>query len=124
MERRFYFVFGDLLACILAGSATGWLVQFLIPGDWFGLIAMAVGMGLGMAIGMLGGLGLAPFFGDLEVMLPASCSGMLAGMIVAMGVTMAPALATHAVGIGALAGLFCFAYTYILQARLSGEVRS
>lgn len=123
MERRIYFVFGDLLACILAGGATGWLVQHLIPGDWFGLIAMLIGMGLGMAIGMLSGLLLAPFFGDLEVMLPASCSGMLAGMIIAMGLTMTPVMAANAIGVGALAGLFCFAYTYILQARLSGEAR-
>ena len=123
MERRFYFVFGDLFACILAGGATGWLVQYLIPGDWFGLAAMIVGMGLGMAFGMLVGMLMAPLFGDLEVMLPASCSGMLAGMIIAMGVTMTPALAANAVGVGALAGLFCFAYTYFLQAMLSGEVR-
>ena len=124
MERRPYFVFGDIFACVLAGGATGWLVYALIPGDWFGLIAMFVGMSIGMVIGMLVGLILAPFFGDLEVMLPASYSGMLAGMIIGMGISMAPAVAGSPVGVGALAGLFCFAYTYILQARLRGVVRS
>ena len=123
MERRIYFVFGDLLACFLAGAASAWLTWSAIPADWFSLIGMFGGMAIGMLVGMLAGLVLAPFFGDLELMLPASFTGMLAGMVVGMWVTMGTLTIANALLIGILAGLACLAYTYILQARLNGEVR-
>ena len=87
MERRAYFVLGDLLACAVAGAAAGWLVQLAVPGDWFAAIGMALGMVLGMLAGMGCGALFSPLFGALEVMLPAALSGMAAGMAVGMGFT-------------------------------------
>jgi len=88
MERRIYFIVGDVLVCLVAGAGAGWLVQYVVPGHWYPLIGMVIGMALGMFVGMLAGFLFGPFFGAFEVMLPASLSGMLAGMIVGMAYTM------------------------------------
>lgn len=122
---RVYFVTGDLLACTLTGAAAAWLAHATISADWFVALGMLVGMALGMLAGVIGGILFTPLFGAMEVMLPASLSAMVAGMGAGMAQTM------HAEGItwsqallgGALAGLLCLAYTYLLQAKLRGEVR-
>ena len=115
MERRVYFILGDLLSCVAAGAAGGWLTELAHPGACFVLIGMAIGMVLGMVAGLL----LSPFFGSLEVMLPASLSGMVGGMVVGM---MHDISLMDAAGIGAAMGILCLAFSYRLQARLQGEV--
>ncbi|NQU58494.1 MAG: hypothetical protein HQ513_14770 [Rhodospirillales bacterium] len=122
MEHRVYFIFGDVLACVVAGAAAGWLVQYVVPGDWFPLVGMMVGMVIGMAVGMLSGFFFSPFFGAFEVMLPASLSGMLAGMVVGMTYSMGENSPADAAISGAGLGLVCLAFTYFLQAKLHGEV--
>lgn len=122
MERRVYFITGDLLACIVAGTAAGWLTQLAVPGDWHVLVGMMIGMALGMAVGMLTGILFSPFFGAFEVMLPASLSGMMAGMIVGMAYTMGENSPADAALSGAQLGLVCLGFTYFLQAKLQGEV--
>jgi len=122
MERRVYFIFGDVLACLLAGAVSGWLVQFALSGDWYPLVGMIFGMAMGMLVGMLTGILLSPFFGDFEVMLPASFSGMLAGMIVGMVYTLGENSPDDAALSGAGLGLVCLAFTYFLQGKLFGEV--
>lgn len=119
MERRVYFILGDLLSCVAAGAAGGWLTELAHPGACFVLIGMAIGMVLGMVAGMVAGLLLSPFFGSLEVMLPASLSGMVGGMVVGM---MHDISLMDAAGIGAAMGILCLAFSYRLQARLQGEV--
>ncbi len=116
MERRIYFIAGDVLACVLCGAAAGWLAAAAIPADWAMLAGMVTGMLIGMAVGTVGGILFSPFFGAMEVMLPASLSGMVAGLAGAMTV---PGIGS--LGIGALAGLACLAVTYVLQSRLCGE---
>ena len=44
MERRPYFIFGDLLACAVTGAAAGWIAHAVIPGGWHPLIGMMLGM--------------------------------------------------------------------------------
>ena len=63
MERRVYFILGDLLSCVAAGAAGGWLTELAHPGACFVLIGMAIGMVLGMVAGLL----LSPFFGSRPV---------------------------------------------------------
>ncbi len=123
MEHRLYFIFGDLLACAVTGAAAGWLAHAVIPGDWHPLIGMALGMLLGLPVGVVGGILLAPLFGDFEVSLPASLAAMVAGSVVGMLQGMAEIGAGTALWAGALAGLACLAYSYVLQARLHGEVK-
>jgi uncharacterized membrane protein YeaQ/YmgE (transglycosylase-associated protein family) len=122
MERRLYFIFGDLLACAVTGAAAGWIAHAVIPGDWHPLIGMALGMLLGLPTGLVGGILFAPLFGDFEVSLPASMAAMVAGSVVGMLQGMTQIGAGAALWAGALAGLACLAYSYALQARLHGEV--
>ena len=123
MERRLYFIFGDLLACAATGAAAGWIAHAAIPGDWHPLIGMALGMLLGLPVGLVCGILFAPLFGDFEVSLPASLAAMVAGAVVGMMQGMAEIGPGTALWIGALAGLACLAYCYVQQARLHGEVR-
>ncbi len=123
MERRVYFILGDLLACIVAGAAGGWLAQLTVPGDWFVPIGMGTGMALGMLAGMIGGFLLTPFFGSIEVMLPAVLSGMVAGMGIGMRQTMAGIGPGDATLGGVMAGLLCLVFTYLVQAKLHGKTQ-
>ena len=122
MERRVYFILGDLLTCIAAGAAGGWLILLVVPGDWFVLLGMVIGMALGMVAGMLVGALFSPLFGAMELMLPASLSGMLGGMVVGMMQATAGIGPADAAWSGAAVGILCLAFTYRLQARLHGEV--
>lgn len=127
---RVYFIMGDLLACTLTGAAAAWATQAVVPADWFVALGMLAGMVLGTLAGMIGGFVFAPLFGGMEVMLPVSLSSMVAGMGAGMAQTMPGAMARNIGGIGwpeavlggALAGLACLAFTYLLQARVRGEV--
>ncbi len=129
---RAYFIIGDLLACTLTGAAAAWLVQAVVPADWFVALGMLAGMALGMLAGAIGGFLFTPLFGAMEVMLPAALSAMVAGMGAGMAQTMAQTTARGSDGIGwsdatlggALAGLACLTFTYFLQARLRGEVKT
>ncbi|MBL6932217.1 MAG: hypothetical protein ISR45_04655 [Rhodospirillales bacterium] len=122
METRVYFILGDLAACVLAGAAGGWLAHAGVPGDMSSFFAMFIGMFLGMVSGMICGFLLAPFFGAMEVMLPATLAGMIGGMVVAMQNAMAGVSPDDATWMGGAAGVACLAVTYFLQARLHGEV--
>lgn len=123
MERRPYFIFGDILACIATGAAAGWIVHAALPADWFAPVGMVLGMALGMLIGLAGGFLFGPLFGDLETTLPAGLSGMVAGSLAGMLQGMVEFGSATALLGGALAGLACLAYTYAWQARLRGEAK-
>jgi len=125
MVWRVYFIIGDLLACTLTGAVAAWLAQAVVPADWFMALGMLIGMMLGMLAGVIGGFLFTPLFGAMEVMLPTSLSGMVAGMGAGMAQTMSidGIIWSEALLGGALAGLVCLAYTYLLQAKLHGEVK-
>ncbi len=122
MERRVYFILGDLLACIVAGAAAGWLTQLAVPGDWFVPVGMGIGMALGMLVGMFVGILFTPLFGSLETLLPASLAGMLGGTGVGMVHTISGIGPGDAAASGASSGLLCLVFTYLMQTRLNGEV--
>ena len=108
MERRPYFIVGDLLVNAVAGAATGIAVVRLVPDSWNTPLAMLAGMGVGITVGLVIGFIAMPFFGAFEVMLPAMTSGMLAGMLVG---TFAPPHSAAAAW-GCLAGIFTLAVVY------------
>ena len=81
MEKRLYFIIGDLLANMFVANAVVALTAWLIGGSW--------GMGAGMLAGMLIGMALSlvlsvvllvPVLGAMEIIVPCMLSGMLAGM--------------------------------------------
>lgn len=121
MERRIYFIAGDVLTNLAAGIFGAWLAWLAVSGDWSMLMAMVVGMIIGMAAGSFCGIFFTPLFGSMELMLPASLSGMLGGMTVAMLHIMIGISAAYAAWCGGAAGLLSLAFTYILQARLHVE---
>ncbi len=126
MERRPYFVFGDVLACTVIGVAAGWAAWLVAPAGWpapLGMIGgMAVGMLAGMVVGLIGNLPFSPLFGAMEISLPMGLSGKMAGSVAGMLEGMAGISAATALWAGAATGLGCLAFTYVLQARLAGEV--
>ncbi|MBF0285947.1 MAG: hypothetical protein HQL51_15970 [Magnetococcales bacterium] len=82
MEKRLYFVMGDLLSNGVMG-ATGAAAAAWAAGRWGW--GGGVGMVAGMVFGMVASMVWAPLwvvlFGALEIMLPGMLAGMLGGMI-------------------------------------------
>ncbi|MDP6406099.1 MAG: hypothetical protein QF797_12910 [Alphaproteobacteria bacterium] len=122
MEKRLYFVVGDMLACGSLGAAAGWLAFAAMPQNWWFPVTMVLGMFLGMVVGSLGGFLFSPFFGAMEIALPTALAGMLAGMAGGMQAVMPEMDAGEALRMGAGIGILCLAFTYLLQSRLNGEV--
>ena len=52
MERRPYFVFGDLLSCTVTGAAVAMVVTRVVGPAWNPWLAMALGMVLGMIVSL------------------------------------------------------------------------
>ena len=123
MERRVYFLCGDLVSCAVIGAAAGGLCAVVFGPAWNMILAMIVGMVLGMALSLV--LGFALFFwlfGAMEVMVPAMLTGMAAGMAISMAAAMDPVGAAQAAQAGALIGLAVVGVTYVANARLVGKV--
>ena len=120
MERRLYFIVGDLLACSVVGAIAAIAVSLLVGSGWNMLLAMLVGMAVGMALALPGALLFMPFFGAMEVMVPAMLSGMLAGMAVGMAETMMPLTLGGAAWYGAQIGFG----TLVVTSLLNGWLRS
>jgi hypothetical protein len=77
MEKRPYFVIGDLLANAFIATVSVALTAWLLGGAW----GMVPGMLLGMIIALpLSLIPVAPFFGAMEILTPCMLSGMLGGM--------------------------------------------
>ena len=118
METRPYFIVGDLLATVVVGGLAGLVAAAVVPTGWNMMVAMLIGMALGMVLALPGSFAFMPFFGAMEVMVPAMLSGMFAGMWVAMGAAMTPMTATEGLRAGAWIGVGCFCATYALNAWL------
>ncbi len=128
MERRVYFILGDLLACAVIAAAAGLLTQSLIPVDWAAapiviLIGMLIGLLIGLFAGIFGGFLFAPFFGAMELILPVTLSGTAGGMLTGMLHPLAGLTPGEAIQGGILVGILCLVFTYLLQTILHGEVK-
>lgn len=125
MEKRPYFIFGDLLACLASGVMGAWLAQLAMPAGISPAIGMVAGMAVGMLLGMLAGVVIgmlfSPLFGALEVSLPAGLAGILGGTAAGMLEGMIGIGGGTALLAGAGAGVLSLVYCYALQARLKGE---
>jgi hypothetical protein len=81
MEKRLYFIIGDLFANALIATVAVALTAWLIGGSWGMIPGMLVGMLLGMVIALpLSLIMLTPILGVMEVLSPCMISGMLGGM--------------------------------------------
>lgn len=118
MERRIYFVLGDLTANLFAGAAAAVAVRAVVGGSWNVLLAMIVGVLIASVVGLVVSFAFIPFFGAFEVMLPAMLGGMVVGMSVPMVQTWRLIELDDAAGIGAIVGVVALAGTYIFNAYL------
>lgn len=122
MEKRPYFVVGDLLSNAIVGSATALATSALVGADWNMVVGMVVGMALGMAIATVLWLALFSWmFGAVEVMLPSMLTGMAAGMGIGMAAPMTRLSVECAAGAGALSGVAVVLLVYGLNARMRGR---
>lgn len=117
MEKRLYFVTGDILSNVVVGIVSVGVTTLLIGGSmgmWPGMLAgMVVGMVLAMGLSM--GV-LAPRLGIMEIMMPCMMTGMFGGMWGSMyDLTMAETLRW-----GAYTGLTVLAIMYGLNSAISG----
>ncbi len=122
VEKRPYFLFGDLITTTGTGALTAVVCASLVGAGWNPLPAMVLGMLLGMVLGFVTNTLLGMLFGAFEIMIPAMLTGMAAGMIVAMQATGGISI-TAAARVGAGLGLAILAFTYLMNAFLSGEVK-
>jgi hypothetical protein len=123
MERRPFFVLGDLFANALTGVVVAWATSAVVGPGWNMFVGMWVAMFLGMALGMI--LSFAAFvwfFGAMEVMLPVMFTGMAAGMVVGMGIPMGAFADSGLTAVGASTGVGVFVFTYVVDAVLGGKV--
>lgn len=105
MERRPYFVMGDLVANAATGALVGCAAAALVGPHWHSLLAMGLGMLGGMLLSLIASFAFVPFFGAHEVMVPVMTTGMAAGMVVAMQAAMGGVGLAAAMGRGAGIGL-------------------
>lgn len=123
MDKRLYFVIGDIVANIATGALAGWVCWLLMPLGWHMLLAMVVAMVLGMLVALLLFPLFAYFWGAMEVMVPTMFSGMLSGMVVGMRATMMPLSQTEALFVGGAFGLAGIVIIWVLNNLLKGTAK-
>ena len=121
MERRPYFLLGDVLATLFAGAAIATVAGLSTPASWGMLPGMLVGMAIGMILAVPSAFLFVPFFGAMEVMMPVMLTGMLAGMAGGMAPTGVSGLRLAV--LGAAIGFGTLLLTYALNAAIGGEDR-
>jgi len=121
LETRPYFLFGDLLANVVAGVLVALLCCVVFGPSWNMFVAMFVGMGIGMFVSVFVALPMGAFFGAMEVMVPVMTTGMVAGMVVSMGAAMEPVTAGRAVWLGAVSGVATLVACYAADAWIRGR---
>jgi len=119
MDRRLYFLLGDLLANGATGALVGLLAVLVFAPGTGGLVAMALGMLGGMVVATPLAFLFAPFFGAMEVMLPVMATGMTAGMVGAMAAVRHAVAPGEGAGLGAATGVATWLLICWLNARLT-----
>ena len=122
VEKRPYFLFGDLITTTGTGALTAVVCAAVVGEGWNALAAMVLGMLLGMVLAFLTTTLLGMLFGTFEIMIPAMLACMAAGMTVAMQASGGISI-TAAARVGAGLGLAILAFTYLMNAFLSGEAK-
>jgi hypothetical protein len=122
MDKRSYFLIGDVFSNTLVALLAALAVHGLISPGWPMLPAMVVGMVLAMVLGSLCCLlCLMRFFGAMEIMLPAMLSSMLTGMVVAMSRVMTTMDRIDHLLLAMVIALLTTVTVWIVSQRLSGE---
>lgn len=121
MERRVYFLAGDVIANSGTGMASAWLATVVVDPSWHMLVAMLASMVAGMVLSMILMPLLVGLFGAMEVMLPVMLSAMVAGMLFGMSAAMYVLTAPVVLLGGGLAGLLVLSLTYVADVAMHGR---
>lgn len=121
MERRPYFLLGDLVSNTAVGGLVALVVASVVGETWPMALAMVLGMLVGDFVALPAAVGLSVLFGAMELMLPVMLSGMLSGMVVGMRAATGPMSTDVALGLGASLGLLGLLATYGLNAYIQGK---
>jgi len=120
MERRAYFLLGDLVGNIATGTLAA-LASAALLGGLPMFISMPLSMILGMLVGMILLYGaLLRLFGAMEPMLQTMTTGMFAGMLAVMNISPDTQLLPQAFYLGAEVGIAVFVLSWLLNAAISG----
>jgi hypothetical protein len=123
LERRYFFVAGDILSNGVMGIVAALLAMSIVDTSWHMLVAMLAGMAAGMGISIILMPIFVGFFGAMEVMLPAMLTAMLAGMVFGMVGSMQVLTTLEVVTGGGLTGILTLLLTYAADARIRGRSR-
>ncbi len=124
IERRPYFVLGDLISCAGTGGLVGLVTGAVVGPAWYGVVGMAVGTVMGIIIALVLGLtALQILFGAMEVVLPVILTGTLAGMWVGISAAGADVSLRWSASAGASLGLGVMVFSYALNAHLTRRPR-
>jgi hypothetical protein len=121
MERRIYFLAGDILSNTVMGAAAAWLAAVLVDPSWTMPAAMFAGMLAGMGLGLVLMPVLVGLFGAMEVMLPVMLTTMLSGMVFGMAGAMQALTGPALLLGGGSIGLLVLLLTYAIDAALHGR---
>ncbi len=120
MDKRLYFVVGDLVSNIAVGALVAWLCCWLFSPGWNMFLAMFVAMFVGMLLATVLWLPASIYFGAMEVMTPLMLTGMVSGMVVGMWAAMMPIGVSMALFVGAVSGLVTIVAVWIANEQLRG----
>ncbi len=115
MEKRPFFVLGDLFANILVATLAAAATTKLLGGSLGMLPGMLLGMALGMVIAIIIAMLLVPILGIMETMMSCMLSGMLAGMCGGMWGFDAEDILRWGIGTGVTMMLLVYALNFIVS---------
>jgi len=117
MEKRLYFIVGDVLANIIVATLALAASSALIGGNLGMVPGMFVGMFIGMLVALIISMGvLAPLLGIMEILMPCMLGGMIAGMWGGMWDLSAAQIWQW----GVATGLGTLVFIYVINALLTG----
>ena len=123
MERRLYFVIGDVVSNTGVGAAVALAVTLFVDESWPMPLAMVAGMVASDVVALPAAVGLSILFGAMEVMLPVMLSGILAGMVAGMRAASGPVPPGSAAALGAAIGLLALVAAYGLNGYVQAQHR-
>ena len=123
MERRLYFLLGDLVSNAGVGALVGLAVASLVGDTWPPVLGMVAGMFAGGVVALPAAVALSVPFGAMELMLPVMLTGMTSGMLLGMLGAMDTMSSGTAAERGAVVGLVVLLTTYGLNAYVRARDR-
>lgn len=120
LERRLYFIAGDILANGFTGMAAAWLASAMVDPSWSMPVAMLAGMFIATGFALILMPLFVGLFGAMEVMLPVMLGAMLAGMVFGMAHNMQEMTTALVLSGGAALGILALLFSYGVDARLHG----